>query len=383
MIAAYASSGSDAERKGIVDRLEKGLDNEQKRRWRPLLEWEASCVQEGDVPYFWFYAGERALRGDRKGVLLIEDFLLVSPIESAKERIRSMDEYDLSVQCGYIRSSLRHIDGWTDPAARFLSVPVIEPKSFPEPLSKEIAVSEAVETLCALWEDRIPLSGGRCLWHVPLINGKLGSLYGLSQGFSGIGVFCHAASRSSLLRESDAALARELANACLRDMLAFGGYLLNEYPSRPEKRIIARRFEGGFGFEEGLAGFLWALEHFRDEGDSETGQMLEAFTRWNIGECSEKTFESVFQTVERPWPDTDILFGGVAGRAASLLLAYRQGDHASLDQAGRLLAWMYERKKKSGSYMVFREGRKQYFLPAFLQGNVGIAGVMLHYAALS
>ena len=111
--------------------------------------------------------------------------------------------------------------------------------------------------------------------------------------------------------------------------------------------------------------------------------MLEAFKRWNIEECTEKTFESVFQTVERPWPDTDILSGGVAGRAASLLLAYRQGDHASLDQAGRLLAWMYERKKKGGSYMVFREGRKQYFLPAFLQGNVGIAGVMLRYAALS
>ena len=384
MIAAYASSGSDAERKGVLDRLEKGLDNEQKRRWRPLLEWEASCVQEGDVPYFWFYADERALRGDRQeSVCLIEDFLLVSPIESAKERIRSMDEYDLSVQCSYIRSSLRHIDGWTDTAARFLPVPVIEPKSFPEPLSKEIAVSEAVETLYALWEERIPLSGGRCLWHVPLIDGKLGSLYGLARGFSGVGVFCRAASRSPLLRESDAALARELANVCLRDMLAFGGYLLNEYSTRPEERVIARRFDGGFGFEDGLAGFLWALERCRDEGDRETGQMLEAFTRWDIKECTEKTLESLFQTVERSWPDTDILYGGVAGRAASLLLACRQEEHASSDQAGRLLAWIYERKKKSGSYMVFREGRKQYFLPAFLQGNIGIADVMLRYATLS
>lgn len=383
MIAAYASSGSDAERKGVLDRLEKGLDSEQKRRWRPLLEWEASCVKEGDVPYFWVYAGERGLRGDRKGDLLIEDFLLVSPIESAKERMRNMNEYDLSVQCGYIHSSLRHIDGWTVPNASFLPLPVTEPKTFPDSLSKEIAVSEAVEALYALWEDRIPLSGGRCLWHVPLIDGKQGSLYGLARGFSGVGVFCRAASQSQLLRESDAALARELANACLRDMLAFGGYLLNEYHSRPEERVIARRFDGGFGFDDGLAGFLWALECYRDEGDRETEQMLEAFTRWNIGEYTEKNLESVFQTVEQSWPDTDILSGGVAGRAASLLLAHRQGDHTSLDQAGRILAWMYERKKKSGTYMVFREGRKQYFLPAFLLGNIGIADVMLRYATLS
>lgn len=383
IIAAYASSGSDAERKLVLDRLEKGLDCEQKRRWRPLLAWEASCVKEGDVPYFWFYAGERALRGDRRGVRLIDDFLLASPIEYAKERIRSMDERDLSVQCDYIRASLRHIDGWTDPTARFFRVPVAEPKSLPEPLPKELAVREAVEALHALWEERIPLSGGRCLWHVPLIDGKTGSLYGLARGFSGVGVFCRAAAQSTLLSGSDAALAGELANACLRDMLAFGGYLLNEYPSPPEERVIARRFDGGVGFEDGLGGFIWALERRRDADDCESRQLLEAFKPWGIGEHTEKTLESVFRTYDRSWPETDILSGGLAGRVASLLLDYRQGDAAALDQAGRLLAWMYERKRKNGSYMVFQEGRKQYFLPAFLYGNLGIAGVMLRYAELA
>ena len=159
----------------------------------------------------------------------------------------------------YIRASLRHIDGWTEPAAQFLRVPVIEPKSLPAPLPKEIAVSEAVEALHTLWEERVPLSGGRSLWHVP-VDGKTRSLFGLARGFSGVGVFC---------------------------------------------------------------------------------------------------------------------------RAAAFLLAYRRGDPTALNQAGRLLAWMYDRKKKNGAYMVFREGRKQYFLPAFLQGNIGIASVMLSCAELS
>ena len=383
IIAAYSSAGSDAERKRVLKRLEKGLDREQRRQWQPILDWETSCVKEGDVPYFWFYAGERALHGDRRNACLIDDFLCVSPIEYAKERMQNMDERDLAVQCAYIRASLRHIDAWTDPTAQFLHAPVIEPKALSEPLSKEIAVGEAAEALHALWAERIPLSGGCSLWHVPMIDGKTGSLFGLARGFSGIGVFCRAASRSSLLRETDTALALELADACLRDMLTFGTYLLDEYPCPPEERVIARRFDGDFGFEDGLAGFLWALEYCRDAGDRESAQILEAFKHWNIGEHSEKTLETVFETADRSWPDTDILSSGLAGRAAACLAAGLGGNPTALDKGRQLLKWMYDRKKKNGAYMVFREGRKQYFLPAFLRGNVGIAGVMLCCAELS
>lgn len=383
IIAAYVSAGSDEERERVLARLEKGLDTEQRRQWQPILDWEASCVTEGDVPYFWFYAGERAIRGDRRDAWLIDDFLSISPVEYAKERMQSMDERDLAVQCDYIHASLRHIDDWTDPTAQYLRVPVIEPKALPEPLPKEIAVGEAVEALHTLWAERIPLSGGRSLWHVPMIDGKAGSLFGLARGFSGVGVFCRAAARSSLLRETDTALAQELADACLQDMLAFGAYLLDEYPCLPEERVITRRFDGGLGFEDGLEGFLWALEYCRDAEDRKSTQMVEAFKRWNIGEPGEKTLETVLGTADRSWPDTDILSGGLAGRAAALLTAGRRGDSAALSKARQLLKWMYDRKEKNGAYMVFREGRRQYFLPAFLRGNAGIAGAMLYCAELS
>ena len=35
-----------------------------------------------------------------------------------------------------------------------------------------------------------------------------------------------------------------------------------------------------------------------------------------------------------------------------------------------------------GCVQIFREGRKQYFLPGFLRGNTGIAWVLLRYAEL-
>lgn len=382
MIMEYSAAVSDAERKHALDRLEKGLDGEQMRRWRPILEWEATCIREGDVPYFWFYADERALRGDRTGVCLINDFFLESPIDYAKHRVRPMDERDLSVQCAYIRASLRHIDDWTDSAARFFRPKAQAPECLPAPLPKELAVREAAETLHKLWDDRIPLSNGRCLWHVPMIDGKPGSLYGLAEGFAGIAVFCRRASRSPLLSERDAALAEALADACFQDMLAFGRYLLNEYTTQPEERIIARRFEGSFGFENGLAGFLWALERCRDPEDRESRQMLEAFKRWSFGNYSDALLEKLFLSANLPWPETDVLAGGLAGRAASLLLAYERGDTAALEQAGSLLAWMVEQKQKNGCYQVFPKGRNQYFLPAFLRGSTGIASVMLRYAEL-
>lgn len=172
-----------------------------------------------------------------------------------------------------------------------------------------------------------------------MFDGRAESLYGLAAGFSGVGVFCRAASRSPLLRERDTALAEELAAACFRDILAFGGFLLNEYPDTPEERDIARRFEGGYGFADGLAGFLWALERCRDAGDGEGGQMLDAFKRWHIDSYSDAEMETLLPSLDQPWPDTDILAGGLAWRAVSMLLAYERGEDAAPTEAGRLLAW--------------------------------------------
>ena len=383
MIAEYTAAASNKERECILGRLEKGLDDAQKQYWRPIIDCEAACVSEGDVPYFWFYANERTLRGDRNGVRLIDGFLIESPIDYAKYRILRMDQYDLAGQCSYIQASMKHIDGWTDPAARFFRPAERIPDRLTPPLAAELAVREAVEVLHAIWDERIPLSGGRCLWHVPMIDGKTSSLYGLSEGFAGIGVFCRAMTDSRLLTGMDAVMAEELAQACLQDMLAFGGYLLNEYPDPPSERIIMRRFDGGFGFENGLAGFLWALEHIRDTQNREIERMLEAFSEWHIRTYCEGALEKLCMTEAPSWADTDILAGGVAGYAVSMMSAFTRGDTTALGRAGCMLAWMVEQKKITGCYKLFRAGRKQYFLSAFLRGNAGIAYVMLHYAKLS
>lgn len=85
---------------------------------------------------------------------------------------------------------------------------------------------------------------------------------------------------------------------------------------------------------------------------------------------------------ERPWSGTDTLENGASRRAALYLLRHEKDGAANIKQAGSILARMLGGKRERGVYTVFPAGRKQYFLPAFLRGSLGVAYVMLRYAEL-
>lgn len=376
ILLAYQGAKDEAEREAALARLDKGLSPEELNRWRRVLDWERQSLREGDVPYFCFRAGETGLRGDVNGSVLVPDFLESSPIENAIERLRRMDEQDLAVQTAYICANLRHIDGWENRINKYLKPTPKAPEVLPEPLAPEKALSEVSEALRLLWDERIPLSEGRALWHVPLFSGKVGSLFGLGDGFSGVAVFCAACAASPLLNPHDAALARELSAACYRDLAAFGQYLLNCYPTPPDERTIRRRFTGGFDFTDGLGGYLWALGRFGGENADLTAQLLKDFENWNVPNAFGEEMAALERVAEHPWSGTDTLETGVARRAAAHLM------RRETEQAGRLLAWMTERKRDKGVFTIFPIGRKQYFLPAFLRGSLGPAYALLRYAEI-
>lgn len=376
ILAARLSARDDAEREKALAELEKGLSRDEAVRWRPVLDWEKESIRRGDVPYFWFRAGETGLRGDVNGGVLIPGFLETSPIENVSGRMRRMNERDLAVQSAYIRGSLRHIDGWESPVAKYIRHAPKAPDTLPEPLASEKALGEVSAALRLLWDERIRLSEGRVLWHAPLISGQAGSLFGLGEGFSGTAVFCAACAASPLPELEDAEIARALSAACFRDMTAFGEYLLNRYPDPPEERTIRRRLAGGFDFADGLGGYLWALKRCGDLDPTSTARLLEAFRSWHVPDGIGTETAALEHAAEQPWSGTDTLENGTARRAAACLL------RREVSQAGRLLAWMAERKRERGVYTVFPPGRRQYFLPVFLRGSLGPAYVLLRYAEM-
>ena len=139
---------------------------------------------------------------------------------------------------------------------------------------------------------------------------------------------------------------------------------------------MRRRFVGGFDFADGLAGYLWALERCGGEDAQLAARLLNGFQSWNVPDRLEAELAALEQAPEQPWSGTDTLENGCARRAAAYLL--RQ----ETEQAGSLLAWMVERKRERGVYAVLPLGRKQYYLPAFLRGSLGVAHVLLRYAEI-
>lgn len=386
-IQLYQNTKAPERQENILKGLEKGLSESDLRRWAPVLAWERSCIREGDVPYFWFCADGRDLMGDVDAEALIPGFLDRSPIRYAGWRMERMCEKDLGVQTAYIRASLKHFDGWEQPGSAMKSS--ICRDSVNEILSVQDAVREAEETLLNLWDERIPLSDGCCLWHTPLVHGKVGCLFGLAEGFSGIAVFAHACAVSPLIAGEASNIAGKLSAACFRTLSTFGEYLLRTYPVPAEERLISRRFNGDYGFEDGLSGFLWAINQCRKENPGEADRILNGFRNWNT-DPEGGYDQTALQYLAGKLPndgascETDCLENGEAGKAAGYLADAGEGTEADrmITDAGIIVNHIVQRKRKAGNYCVYRKGRHSYFLPAFLRGNTGIAYVLLCYAEI-
>lgn len=391
----YKFADTDAKKEEVLKSLEKGLSAKDLARWARILSWEKDCILEDDVPYFCFLAGGRELYGAMDSPALITDFLEDSPIGYARWRMMRMCEQDLKVQTAYIKASLKHMDEWELPKkAETKNVAEAEIQQAQEQeqeqgqgqeraiLSIQEAVEEVEEALRTLWEERIPLSGGCCLWHTPMITGTIGSLFGLAEGFSGAAVFIHACVRSPLLTGEAAKIAKELHAACFQNLVSFGEYLLKAYPEPPEERIISRRFNGDFSFSNGLSGYVWALKQFRQEDPERTDRILEGFRHWHLEDAGAGLY-AILKCI-REGTLTDGLEYGRAAKAAALLLQRVSGKKQTeaVQEAGAILKRMVSRKRMRGCYQVFQEVRRSYFLPAFLRGSTGIAWVLLLYSTI-
>ncbi len=359
---AYRTCKSDDERSAVLKRLEKGMSKSELERWKNVLTWERDAMIEGDIPYFSLCIGSSDLYGDVGKKVLIPRYLEKSPKEYAIFRMEKMGERDLSVQCAYIRASLCHADGWTeDESASHEDV-------VPEPLEKDVAVSEVEETLKRLWSERIVLPEGALLFHVPMIQGRMGSLFGLAEGFPGVGVFLHECASSSIMGEGARRMALDMAGGVFTSMCLFAEHLLSGFSYGTEERTLKRLFGGTFDIKDGLAGFLWSLERMKNLDENRSERILCGFRSWNI----DFSFPE-HRLYEASTEELDILECGRAALAASLL-------ESNVEEAGIILARVYGQKKNSGCYRIFEKGRREYFLPAFLRGSTGIAYVMLHYA---
>ena len=165
-------------------------------------------------------------------------------------------------------------------------------------------------------------------------------------------------------------------------MKAFGEYLIEHYKTPATEQDISRRFEGGFGFFDGLAGYLWVLTHFAGQYPETVHRIMTGLESFQIADTFQSEFQCFLQTDSGAGYDNDTLFDGEARRAAADLVRYSRGDEDALREAGAILSGIRQHRLQNGSYTLFQKNRRQYFLPSFLRGSLGIAHIMLRYAEL-
>ena len=371
----YKLARNDEDRQKVIRRLEKGLSEADIRKWGPVLEWEAKGIREGYIPCFYIKAGGCDLYGDIAEKALIPGYLIMSPVDYAGRRMEMMCENDLELQKSYIRASLKHIDYWDrtekpeekDKSADVRALPVEE------------AVEEVQLALENLWNERIVLSEGCCLWHAPFVKGRVGSLFGIGEGFSGVALFAEACAKSFLIKGKYSEIAKSIAGSCFKDMVLFAEYLLKKYPEPASESLIFRRFNGSFDLADGIRGLLWAIDELRDEDPHRADAVLKGFDTWGIGYDPSRIHDDFFALIQGK-EISDCIEDGKSGLALKLL---RTPDADSLKQAGFILQKIRKGRLSDGSYKVYGKFRHQYFLPAFLRGSSGIAYTMLRYAELS
>ena len=375
LIMMYGSAPGGEAREAVLKRLGKGLKEADLARWKDIIECERRSIIKGDIPYFSINSGETCLRAGGTGDITTENFAAVSPIKNAEQRMSRMNDADLAVQLAYIRGAVRHTDLWIMAHGTDCGITA-------EPITAEEALSEAVHALRELDSEKIPLGNGCVIWHAPFVTGIPASLYGLAEGFSGTAYFCRALASSPLAGDSEKRLAAELAEGCFADMKTFGEYLLDNYKTPASGHDIYRRFEGGFGFTDGLAGYLYVLGAFADKYPDTVHKIIAGIRKWGIADTYADEIGRFMQTDTGTECDNDTLYDGEARRAAVYLARFAGGDGSASVTAGTILSGVREHRLRNGSYILFEKNRRQYFLPAFLRGSTGIAHIMLRYAEL-
>lgn len=234
-------------RENLSDRLGEYFQHHGAGQLKPIADWEAECLREGDIPYF-------SCRGDGTdllgyGQVVTTGFFSQSPLGNARERLTRLSQREKQFELDLLRRSfelaLRPV-----PKEEQISLPA--PEGAEQPIGKEEALAQAEEIFRQLRDRAVMSPCGEIGWYVN--EGDEGRFtYArpkLFQGTAGLGIFfagVYRASASAHLKSQ----ARELCQV-----------ILNQLCRHLEPLEKARKIPEGIlplGLSDGAAGILKSL----------------------------------------------------------------------------------------------------------------------------
>ncbi len=122
-----------------------------------VMEYEARCMLEGDVPYFCAALNGTSLCGASPKEVVQEDYLELSAMDNADVQLEGLNDADLRYETDLIRQSLKTVPLPDHGRADREAIPAETPETR--------RVKEALETICReLLDQRIRMADGAALW---------------------------------------------------------------------------------------------------------------------------------------------------------------------------------------------------------------------------
>jgi lantibiotic modifying enzyme len=128
----------------------------------PVVEWERACLEEGDIPYLSFRAGESGLYGDPREEKLLDSYFKMTALDRCLLCIDRSSPEEKRFELDYIRRRFRQGPDVLPEAVGKSSAESLkkEPDEIPAPAPAEEARKQALKILDGIWELAMQLTDG-------------------------------------------------------------------------------------------------------------------------------------------------------------------------------------------------------------------------------
>ena len=130
--------------------------------YMPVVEWERACLEEGDIPYLSFRAGQSSLYGDPREEKLLEGYFKMTALERCLLCIKRSDPEEKRFELEYIRRRFVQGPDVLPEAGETAPDRTVNPEQNkkPEPFTAEEAQAQALRIMDDLWGMAMRLTDG-------------------------------------------------------------------------------------------------------------------------------------------------------------------------------------------------------------------------------
>ena len=226
-----------------------------------LVDYEARCIQRGDIPYYCTTLAGHDLCGENPDQLVKKDYLKLSARENMEEQLSRLSEEEKRFEEDFIRVSLQHAP---------LDHPEKIPDPYPlssQPLTIEEAAEELKEILGCIRKEIIHHTDGTLSFSSDIVYTQNLSTSGILTNWADVGTFCAGILLNPALHPLQKE-AGQLAQICLDGLSRFVLHC-----SRQNLPVTV----SSDGLGTGLGGILLCLDRMKRAGLSGAD---EVFSSW-------------------------------------------------------------------------------------------------------